>query len=97
MAGKKDKSLIYWNMNYKGKLRRTWVMLPICIIIGIIAPFYTAMEYGSILLGVVIDVVLAVTWVLQLLYNMRKAREEEQRERQQATTPTAGSSRRDGR
>lgn len=88
MAGKKDRSLIYWNMNYKGKLRRTWVMLPICIIVGVIAPFYTAAEYGSVLLGVVIDVVLAVTWVLQLLYNMRKAREEEQEQRQ--ATPTTG-------
>ncbi|MBW3088638.1 hypothetical protein KIH77_07845 [Bifidobacterium sp. 82T24] len=82
MAGKKDKSLIYWNMNYKGKLRRTWVMLPICIIVGIIAPFYTANQYGSVMLGIVFDVVLAVVWVLQLLYNMKKAKSEaEQNER----------------
>ncbi|OZG58145.1 hypothetical protein BTIS_0993 [Bifidobacterium tissieri] len=80
MAGKKDRSFNYWSMNYKGKLRRTWVMLPICIIVGIIAPFWTASEYGSMMVGIVIDIVMAVVWVLQLLYNMRKAREEEQQE-----------------
>ena len=97
MAGKKDRSFNYWSMNYKGKLRRTWVMLPICIVVGIIAPFWTANEYGSMMMGFVLDVVLAVVWVLQLLYNMRKAREEEQQEQGQQglqagpgrTTPNA--------
>lgn len=87
MAGKKDKSLIYWSMNYKGKLRRTWVMLPICIIIGVVAPFYTASAYDSIVLGLGFDVLLAVVWVCQLLYNMKKAREEEQQAA--AQTPEA--------
>lgn len=87
MAGKKDKSPIYWNMNYKGKLRRTWVMLPICIIIGVAAPFYTASEYDSIVMGLAFDVLLAVVWVCQLLYNMKKAREEEQQAA--AQTPAA--------
>lgn len=76
MAGKKDKSLIYWEMNYAGKLRRTWVMLPICIIVGVAAPFYTNMEYGSIAIGIVLDVILAVTWVAQFLYTRSKAAEE---------------------
>ena len=76
MAGKKDKSLIYWNMNYKGKLRRTWVMLPICIVVGVIAPFYTANQYGSVMVGIVFDIVLAVVFVLQLLYNMKMAKRE---------------------
>lgn len=87
MAGKKDRSPIYWNMNYKGKLRRTWVMLPICIIIGVAAPFYTASAYDSIVLGLGFDVLLAVVWVCQLLYNMKKAREEEQQAA--AQTPAA--------
>ena len=86
MAGKKDKSPIYWNMNYKGKLRRTWVMLPICIIIGVAAPFYTASEYDSIVMGLAFDVLLAVVWVCQLLYNMKKAREEEQQAAAQMPT-----------
>ena len=76
MAGKKDKSLIYWEMNYAGKLRRTWVMLPICIIVGVAAPFYTSMEYDSIAIGLVLDVILAVTWVAQFLYTKSKAAEE---------------------
>ncbi|PJM74213.1 hypothetical protein CS006_03565 [Bifidobacterium primatium] len=81
VAGKKDKSLIYWNMNYKGKLRRTWMMVPICIVLMVVAPFYTANEYGSVMVGIVFDVVLFVVMVLQLLYNMKKAKEEERQNR----------------
>ncbi|KAB8291012.1 hypothetical protein [Bifidobacterium avesanii] len=76
MAGrKKDKSLIYWSMNYRGKQRRTWVMLPICIILCIVAPFYTANEYGSVVPGIVFGLILIATWVGQYLYNRRKIEE----------------------
>lgn len=77
MADKKDKSLIYWNMNYQGKLRRTWVMLPIMIIVAIIFPFYTASEYDSVWYGIAFDVFMVIVWVAQLLYNMNKAKEEQ--------------------
>lgn len=80
MAGKKDKSWIYWDMNYKGKLRRTWVMLPICIVIGIVAPFYTNSLYGSIWYGIVFDVILAVVFVAQLIYNMNMTKQEQKEE-----------------
>ncbi|NMN00651.1 hypothetical protein G1C96_1230 [Bifidobacterium sp. DSM 109958] len=76
MAGKKDKSLIYWSMNYRGKRRRTLVMLPLCVIIGVIAPFYCINEYGSVWPAVAFDVILAVTWVAQYLYTTKKAQEE---------------------
>lgn len=51
-------------------------MLPICIIVGVAAPFYTSMEYDSIAIGLVLDVILAVTWVAQFLYTKSKAAEE---------------------
>lgn len=76
MAGKKDKSLIYWDMNYQGKLRRTWVMLPIVIIVAIVAPFYTASEYGNVLYGILFDIFMILVWAAQLVYNMMKVKEE---------------------
>lgn len=74
MTGKKDKSLIYWRMNHQGKLRRTWVMLPIMIVVAIIFPFYTASQYGSVWYGVIFDIFMVAVWVAQLLYNMNKVK-----------------------
>lgn len=75
MAGKKDKSLVYWSMNYKGKQRRTMVLLPVCIVLCIVAPIYTANEYGSVVVGIVFDLVLMAVWVAQYLYNRKKIEE----------------------
>lgn len=82
MAGKKDKSLIYWEMNYQGKLQRTWVLLPVVIIVAIISPFYTASQYDSVLCGILFDIFMFVVWAAQLVYNMNKAKTEK------ATTKT---------
>lgn len=74
---KKENSWNYWEMNYKGKFKRTLVMIPICIVLCIVAPFYTDYEYDTIWIGVVVDIVLVVTCIAQLIYTYKKMKEEE--------------------
>lgn len=74
---KKDRSLVYWNMNYQGKLRRTKQLIPICVVLAIAAPFWTQWDSGSMLPGLAFSVLLVVVAVAQYAYNKKKADEEE--------------------
>lgn len=74
---KKDFSWNYWGMTYRGKFKRTLVMIPIAIVAGVIAPFYTEAQYGSRMIGYGFDVLLVVVGVAQLAYNWVKMRSEE--------------------
>lgn len=85
MAGKKDKSLIYWSMNYAGKKRRTMQMLPLCIILAIIFPVHSLIRYDSLMPGALFSVALMVVWVLQYLYTAKKAADEARAQSQMQT------------
>ena len=39
-SSKKEKSIIYWNMNYKGKFRRTLWFIPIVVISYFTTPLF---------------------------------------------------------
>lgn len=70
-SNKKDKSIIYWNMNYKGKFRRTLWMIPFVIILCILMPLCLGSSwiiYDIILIGVMI-------WQLRYTYNKMKLEE----------------------
>ncbi|MDO4662950.1 MAG: hypothetical protein Q4B36_07560 [Tissierellia bacterium] len=67
---KKDKSLNYRQMNYKGKYKRTKVMIPItllaCILVFFISKYW-----------IIYDIIMIVALVWQLLYTRNKMLEEE--------------------
>lgn len=80
MAGKKNNSWNYWQMNYRGRFRRTKKMIPFIIALCVLL----------LILGVLADdlsqalvwiVLLAVVGVAQYFYTKKKADEEEAQER----------------
>lgn len=71
---KKDKSIIYWNMNYKGKFRRTLWFIPIVIILCILMPLCMGRFW------IIYDIFLIAVLVWQLWYNYQMMKVEEQRE-----------------
>ena len=68
---KKDKDIIYWKMNYKGKFKRTLWFIPIVIILCFLTPLFMG-EYWP-----VYDVLMVVELILQLIYTYRKMKSEE--------------------
>lgn len=90
MAGKKNNSWNYWQMNYRGRFRRTKKMIPFIIALCVLL----------LILGVLADdlsqalvwiVLLAAVGVAQYFYTKKKADEEEAQERaaQNATAQAA--------
>ncbi|MBB5182540.1 hypothetical protein [Catenisphaera adipataccumulans] len=73
---KKDKSFNYWSLTYQGKYERTRKMIPLVIVIAVLAPFFTSAAYDSTGVGIVFDVILIVTLILQLSYTKKKAMAE---------------------
>lgn len=68
---KKDKSVVYWNMNYKGKFRRTLWFIPLVVILCFLTPLFMGgfwFIYDILLIGILI-------W--QLRYTYRKMKIEE--------------------
>lgn len=73
---KKDKSIVYWDMNYKGKFRRTLWFIPIVIILCFVTPLFMGrfwFIYDTILVFVLI-------WQLKHTYKMMKIEQEKSRE-----------------
>lgn len=70
-SNKKDKSIIYWNMNYKGKFRRTLWMIPLVIILCFLTPLFM----GSFWL--IYDIILVAILLCQLWYTYNKMKLEE--------------------
>ena len=71
---KKDKSIIYWNMNYKGKFRRTLWFIPVVIVLCFLTPLFMGrfwIIYDIILIAVLV-------WQLWYTYKMKKVEEEVQ-------------------
>ena len=69
---KKDKDIVYWKMNFKGKFRRTLWFIPIVIILCFLTPLFMGNSWF------VCDVVLVATliWQLRYTYTMMKIEEK---------------------
>lgn len=70
-SNKKDKSIIYWNMNYKGKFRRTLWMIPFVIILCILLPLCLGSSW------IIYDIIMVVILIWQLWYTYNKMKFEE--------------------
>lgn len=75
-SGKKDKSVIYWNMNYKGKFRRTLWFIPIVVILCFLTPVFM----GSFWL--VYDIILVAVLIWQLRYTYKRMKTEEKKSKE---------------
>ncbi|MDY4671179.1 MAG: hypothetical protein SO415_14510 [Oliverpabstia sp.] len=72
LSRKKDKSVVYWNMNYKGKFRRTLWFIPVVIILCFLTPYFMGRFWF------VYDIILVAVLIGQLwyTYNMKKVEEK---------------------
>ena len=71
ISNKKDKSIIYWNMNYKGKFRRTLWFVPIVAILCFMTPLFMGKFWF------IYDVILIAVLIWQLWYTYNKMKLEE--------------------
>ena len=81
---KKDKSIIYWNMNYKGKFRRTVWIIPI----GVILCFLTPLFMGSFWFIYDIILIVVLIWQLRYTYKMMKIEEKKSKETNKSVEST---------
>ena len=70
-SGGKDKAIVYWNMNYKGKFRRTLWFIPIVVILCFLTPLFMGHFW------IVYDIILVLILVWQLKYNYKMMKLEE--------------------
>ncbi len=70
-SSKKDQSIIYCNMNYKGKFRRTLWFIPIVIILCFLTPIFMGRFWF------IYDIILVVVLILQLRYTYKMMKLEE--------------------
>ena len=68
---KKDKDIVYWKMNHKGKFKRTLWFIPIVIVLCFLTPLFMG-EYWPMY-----DVLMVVVLIWQLIYTYRKMKAEE--------------------
>ena len=68
---KKDKDIVYWKMNYKGKFKRTLWLIPMVIILCFLTPLFMGPYW------LVYDVLMVVVLIWQLIYTYRKMKSEE--------------------
>ena len=68
---KKDKDIIYWRMNYKGKFKRTLWFIPIVIILCFLTPIFMGSYWP------VYDIFMIAVLIGQLIYTYRKMKSEE--------------------
>lgn len=71
---KKDKDLIYWNMNYRGKFKRTLCFIPVVVILCFLTPLFMGNFW------MIYDILLVFILILQLVYTYRKMKEESQKQ-----------------
>lgn len=67
---KKDHSIIYWNMNYKGKFRRTLWFIPVVIVLCFLTPLFMGKFW------MIYDIILIVILVWQLWYTHKMMKME---------------------
>lgn len=72
----KDTSIIYWNMNYKGKFRRTLWFIPIVIILCLVTSLFMGKFWF------IYDVILVVVLILQLRYTYKMMKIEEEKSKE---------------
>ena len=70
-SNKKDKSIIYWSMNYKGKFRRTLWFIPIVTILCFLTPLFMGRFW------LIYDIILVAILLWQLWYTYNKMKLEE--------------------
>ena len=68
---KKDRDIIYWKMNYKGKFRRTLWCIPIVIVLCFLTPHFMGSYWPAY------DIFLLAVLIWQLVYTYRKMKSEE--------------------
>lgn len=68
---KKDKSILYWNMNYKGKFKRTLWFIPLVIILCFLTPLFMGRFW------LIYDIILVAILLWQLWYTYNKMKLEE--------------------
>ena len=73
---KRDKgySFCYWGLSYRRKLIRTLWMIPV----GIIVMYFFYITFQSYLLTCVVGTVLGIVLLIQVIYNYKKWKAEEQ-------------------
>lgn len=74
-SNKKDKSIIYWNMNYKGKFKRTLWFIPVVVILCFITPLFMGRFW------LIYDIILVVILIWQLYYTYKMMKLEEAQEK----------------
>lgn len=75
-ARKKDKSIVYWNMNYKGKFRRTLWFIPVVVILCFLTPLFM----GNFWFIYDVILVIVLIWQLRYTYKMMKIEEKKSKE-----------------
>ena len=70
MGTHKDKSIIYWNMNYKGKFRRTLWFIPLVVILCFLTPLFMGRFW------LICDPCGCLIWQLWYTYNKMKFKEK---------------------
>lgn len=70
-SNKKDKSIIYWNMNYKSKFRRTLWFIPLVVILCFLTPLFMGRFW------LIYDIILVAVLIWQLWYTYNKMKFEE--------------------
>lgn len=88
MAGKKDHSFNYWKMNYRGRFRRTKVMVPIAIVVCV-ALLVLGWASDELVKSVIWVVIIAAVTAWQYVFTKKKAAEEEAQEAAQAQAQAA--------
>ena len=68
---KKDKSVIYWNMNYRGKFKRTLWFLPVVILLCFLTPLFMGGFWAFY------NLLLIAVFIGQLVYTYQKMKLEE--------------------
>ncbi len=77
VSRKKDKSVIYWNMSYKGKFRRTLWFIPVAIILCFITPLFMGRFWF------IYDIILIVVLIWQLIYTYKMMKIDEQKSKKE--------------
>ena len=73
---KKDKDIVYWKMNHKGKFKRTLWFIPIVIILCFLTPLFMGSYWP------VYDALMVVMLIWQLIYTYRKMKSEERSDKE---------------
>ena len=68
---KKEKDLIYWKMDYKGKFKRTLLFIPIVLVLCFLTPLFMGQSW------LFYDILMIIVLIWQLIYNYKKMKKED--------------------